>query len=553
MRDLLLDVNIVVDVCSARRPWYIDSTEAMARCLDKGGRVWLYSGSVQTYEYTLAKEIFMENQEKGVSFANSLAAARDVLAVFCNDKHWLAALAGEGMVFEAEDPEDEQLIRALDRFPEGSIKFLTRDKGVLKKYPELTVSPERYLDETVIAKPTAFVDLAAQQDEIRPALEKNVHTVLSHGRYILGPEVRELEEKLAGFAGAKHCIGCSSGTDALLMSLMALDVGPGDAVFTTPFTFVATADVIARLGATPVFVDIDPRTYNIDPDKLDQAIQAITNGDYANYPVPRSSNTSIAESLNPKCVIPVDLYGLPCDYEAINAAARKYGLSVIQDGAQSFGAEYQGRLCPVLGDIGCTSFFPSKPLGGYGDGGALFTDNDDLADKLKSIRVHGQGASKYDTVRLGLKGRMDTLQAAIVLPKLDIYPRELELRRQAAEHYNQLLSSTSLTHSPGSMLHAPCVPEGYKSAWALYTVLAMDSEQRSDLQSRLKEAGIPSVVYYGRPLHMQPVFEPLGYKQGDFPVAETSAERVLSLPMHPYLTREEQDRICRCLSGRLGA
>lgn len=538
MRDLLLDVNIVVDVCSVRQPWYINSTEAIARCLDYGGRLWLYSGSVQTCEYSLAKEIFSQNQQKGISFASSLAASRDVLVEFCKDKNWLAALAGEGPVFESDDPEDEQLIHALSRFPQDSIKLLTRDKGALKKYPELTVSPERYLDETVTAATTAFVDLAAQQDEIRPQLESRIHTVLHHGKYILGPEVSELEQRLSEYAGCDHAVSCSSGTDALLMALMALDVGPGDAVFTTSFTFIATADVILRLGATPMFVDIDPRTYNLDPEKLEQAVQAVQQNDPNIYPLPTDSPTNRGtDALIPKAVIPVDLYGLPCDYQAINDIAQKHGMQVVQDGAQSFGAEFQGSLCPTQGDIGSTSFFPSKPLGSYGDAGALFTNDSTLADKLRSIRVHGQGASKYDTVRLGLKGRMDTLQAAILLPKLDIYGRELEQRRRIAEQYQDLLRPLS------SVIIPPAVPEGRKSAWAVYTVLTRDSEHRSALQTALKEQGIPSVVYYGRPLHLQPLFEPLSYRNGDFPVAEDSADRVLSLPMHPYLEQEDMERV----------
>lgn len=377
--------------------------------------------------------------------------------------------------------------------------------------------------------PIQFMDLAAQQRSIRPQLEQRIHTVLGHGRYILGPEVAELEQQLTAFTGAHHAVTCSSGTDALLMALMALEVGPGDAVFTTPFSFVATADVIARLGATPVFVDIDPLTCNLDPAKLEQAIRKTQSG-------------SPQKPLRAKAIIAVDLYGLPCEYDAIEAIANTYGIPVIQDGAQSFGAEYNNRRSGALGTICCTSFFPSKPLGTYGDAGAVFTADDALAEKMRSIRVHGQGKDKYDTVRLGIKGRMDTLQAALLLEKLAIYPQEMLAKNKVAKLY-----AAKLSHS-APKLTLPSVPEGMQSAWALYTIQAKDSAHRTTLQTRLKQYQIPNVIYYAKPLHLQPVFASLGYKHGDFPVAERCAGRVLSLPMHPYLTEAEVYRVAVALA-----
>jgi dTDP-4-amino-4,6-dideoxygalactose transaminase len=267
-----------------------------------------------------------------------------------------------------------------------------------------------------------FIDLKAQQ-AILPALMERIQRVLSHGQYIMGPEVRELEDKLAAYVGVKHAISCSSGTDALLMPLMAHGVGPGDAVFTTPFTFIATAEVIQLLGATPVFVDIDPRTFNLDPEALGEAVAGL------------AKNRRTA-SLKPKGIITVDLFGQPADYDKINAIARRYGLFVLEDAAQSFGATYKGKRTGALAEVAATSFFPAKPLGGYGDGGAIFTDNDDLADAMRSIRVHGQGTHRYDHVRLGINGRLDTLQAAILLAKLEVFDREVVARQEVAGRYS---------------------------------------------------------------------------------------------------------------------
>ncbi|HAJ26560.1 MAG TPA: aminotransferase DegT [Syntrophus sp. (in: bacteria)] len=382
-----------------------------------------------------------------------------------------------------------------------------------------------------------FMDLAAQQLRIKDIIDKNIAKVLSHGQYIMGPEIRELEERLAAYVGVKHAVGCASGTDALLMALMAYGVGPGDAIFTTPFTFVATAEVISLLGATPVFVDIDPVTFNIDPVKLEQAISRFE-----------------SLTISPKGIIAVDLFGLPADYDVINTIAGRHGLFVIEDAAQSFGAEYQGRKACSLADIACTSFFPAKPLGGYGDGGMLFTNDDELVNVLRSIRVHGQGSDKYENVRIGINGRLDTLQAAILLAKFAIFPEEVEMRQAVAERYGMLLTADAPAGCPGSSALAiipPTVPAVYKSVWAQYSILAKDEEARTRSQEALKGAGIPTAIYYPRPLHLQGAFAALGYKPGDFPVSEEMAGRIFSIPMHPYLDGGDQESICRNLKGSL--
>ncbi len=400
-----------------------------------------------------------------------------------------------------------------------------------------------------------FIDLKTQQLRIKDALNSNIQKVLNHGSYIMGPEVKQLEAKLATYTGTKYAISCASGTDALLMALMAYDVKPGDAIFTTPFTFIATAEVISLLGATPVFVDIDPKTFNIDPAKLALAIKAVQKNDSSIYPLPSFSDHSpstINHQLRPKCVIPVDLFGLPADYDAISAVAKEHGLFVIEDAAQSFGAKYKDKMACSLGDIGCTSFFPAKPLGCYGDGGMCFTNDDKLAEIMESIRVHGKGGHKYDNVRIGINGRLDTLQAAILLAKFEIFPEEVELRQQVAQRYNDLLST--IHHSPStindnSTLFPPHIPEGNTSAWAQYSILARDEDHREALLKKLQDYKIPTAIYYPKPLHRQTAYAYLGYNEGVFPVSEGTAKRIFSLPMHPYLKQEEQTKIATVINN----
>lgn len=358
-----------------------------------------------------------------------------------------------------------------------------------------------------------FNDLAAQQRRIREDAERRIRAVLDHGKYILGPEVEELEEKLAAYVGVQHCVTCASGTDALLMGLMAQGIGPGDAVFTTPFTFIASAEVIALLGATPVFVDIDPHTFNLNPTELATAVGRV-----------KEEGRFV-----PRAVIPVDLFGLPAEYDAIMEIAGGHGLFVMEDAAQSFGAVYRGRRACSLADLAATSFFPAKPLGCYGDGGALFTNDDALAETLRSIRVHGKGRDKYDNVRLGVNGRLDTMQAAVLLAKFEIFPAEFLAKQNVAAHFSELLGKLP-------EIVVPYVPPGMNSAWAQYSIL---SPRRAELQRRLSQKGIPSAIYYPTPLHRQPVFAGCGHSTEIFPVAEAVSEKILSLPMHPYLSDEQ--------------
>jgi dTDP-4-amino-4,6-dideoxygalactose transaminase len=383
-----------------------------------------------------------------------------------------------------------------------------------------------------------FIDLAAQQKRIRKLIEANIQTVLDHGKYIMGPEIAALEKSLAEYVGTKHALACSSGTDALLLALMAKGVGPGDAVFTTPFTFIATGEVIAMLGAVPVFVDIDPDTFNLDPNLLSAAIEALQLGAPSKHPLPEAA---LQNKLNPKAVIAVDLFGLPADYEAIEKIAFHHNLALIEDAAQSFGAEYKGKKACALAEIGCTSFFPAKPLGCYGDGGMCFTDDDGIQNVMASIRIHGKGTDKYDNVRVGMNGRMDTLQAAILQAKFEVFPEEVELRQQVAARYNELLQDSGVK--------IPTVPEGYKSVWAQYSLLARDAAHRTALQNKLKEQGIPTAIYYPKPLHLQTAFQHLNYKQGDFPISEDYSTRVFSIPMHPYLDSDDQKRIASMITS----
>lgn len=351
-----------------------------------------------------------------------------------------------------------------------------------------------------------FIDLAQQQALIRESVESNIKKVLTHGQYIMGPEVVELEEKLAEFVGVKHCVAVSSGTDALLVAMMALGIGPGDEVVTTPFTFIATGEMIALLGAIPVFVDIDARTYNIDPAGIESAI------------TPRT-----------RAIMPVSLYGQCADMDTINDIASRHGLPVIEDAAQSFGATYKAKRSCALSTIGCTSFFPSKPLGGYGDSGACFTDDGELATKMREIRVHGQERRYYHT-RIGINGRMDTLQAAILLAKMALFPDEVIARERIGKRYTEQLGSVPT-------IITPYVSEECTSVYAQYTIL---TDKRSSLQERLKQAGIPVAVHYPVSLARQPA---LAMSNQVFPLTDHAADRVLSLPMHPYLDVEQQDYI----------
>jgi UDP-2-acetamido-2-deoxy-ribo-hexuluronate aminotransferase len=363
-----------------------------------------------------------------------------------------------------------------------------------------------------------FIDLITQKNRIRQGLMQRIEAVIDHGQYILGPEVTELEQQLASYVGSKHCVSCSSGTDALLMPLMAKGIGPGDGVLTTPFTFVATAEVISLVGAHPVFVDVSPETFNIDPALLAAAVAGATD-----------------QGLRPKALIPVDIFGLPADYDRIESIADSLDLWILEDAAQSFGGSLKGRRAGSFGLVGATSFFPAKPLGCYGDGGAIFTDDDELDKLLRSVRVHGSGSDKYSNDRIGINGRLDSIQAAVLLEKLTIFDDELQQRQRVAKSYSEKLKGR---------LTVPVIPEGYTSAWAQYSVLADSAVERDRIMKSLQAAGIPSVIYYRIPLHLQKAYATIGGKPGDFPVSEALSERIFSLPMHPYLSDEAIEEIC---------
>jgi UDP-2-acetamido-2-deoxy-ribo-hexuluronate aminotransferase len=351
-----------------------------------------------------------------------------------------------------------------------------------------------------------FIDLAAQQARIKDKIDANIQAVLAHGKYILGPEVDELEEKLAAYTGSKYCISVANGTDALQIAQMALGIGFGDEVIVPGFSYIATAETPAVLGAKPVYVDIDPVTFNIDAAKIEAAI------------TPRT-----------KAIIPVSLYGQCADFDAINAIAEKHNLAVIEDGAQSFGATYKGRKSCNLSTIGCTSFFPSKPLGCYGDGGAIFTNDEELAKVIRQIARHGQD-KRYHHIRVGVNSRLDTLQAAILLPKLEILDQEIELRNQVAARYGDLLKNVNVI--------TPKTETNNISVWAQYT---LRSEDRNALQEKLKAAGIPTAIHYPIPLNKQPAVADI---KAHLPVGDKVAEEVISLPMHPYMTKDMQREVC---------
>lgn len=358
-----------------------------------------------------------------------------------------------------------------------------------------------------------FIDLRTQYHRIKDDVDRRLQAVLEHGQYVMGPEIEELEERLAAYAGIEHCVALSSGTDALLVAMMALDIGPGDEVVTTPFTFIATGEMIALLGATPVFADIDPRTYNLDPEAAEAAITERT-----------------------KAIMPVSLYGQCADMDAFNAIGERHGIPVIEDAAQSFGATYKGRRSCGLSRFAATSFFPAKPLGCYGDGGAAFTDDAEMAGRMRELRNHGQDR-RYHHPRIGINGRLDTMQAAILLAKLAIFDDEVAARGRIGARYDELLADAVRT---------PFLAEGNTSVYAQYTI---EVDDREKIQAALQDADVPTAVHYPVPLNRQPALK----SDARVPVVEAAAERVLSLPMHPYLSEEEQERVASAVREAVGA
>jgi dTDP-4-amino-4,6-dideoxygalactose transaminase len=372
-----------------------------------------------------------------------------------------------------------------------------------------------------------FIDLAAQRRRLGKSIDEAVSKVLAHCQFINGPEVTQLEAELAAFSGAKHVVTCASGTDALLMVLMAKDVGRGDAVFCPSFTFCATGEAVALTGATPVFVDVDEATFNMDPNSLKRGIA-----------------TAIRKGLKPRAVIPVDLFGQSADHDAIAAIAEAEGLIVLDDAAQAFGASYKGRRLGTSGLATATSFFPAKPLGCFGDGGAIFTDDAELAATLRSIRVHGQGSDKYDNVRLGLTARLDTMQAAILIEKLKIFEDEIAARNKVAERYAQGL---------GNVVTVPRLASGCTSVWAQYTIRLPERIDRDGFAAALKAQGIPTAIYYPKSMHQQTAYRDFPAADGGLPASESLSRDVISLPMHAYLDASTQERIIKAVRGVFGA
>lgn len=371
-------------------------------------------------------------------------------------------------------------------------------------------------------KPIQFNDLGAQYAALKPEIDAAIATVLKDCRFISGPQVEQLEAALCDYTGRKYCVTCGNGTDALRLPLMAMGVGPGDAVFVPAFTFYASSEVVSLCGATPVFVDSLPDTFNMDPADLAAKIAQV----------------KAEGKLKPRGVIAVDLFGQPADFPAIEPIARQNGLFVLEDAAQGFGGKIGDRHACAFGDVSATSFFPAKALGCYGDGGAVFTDDEEMYTLLKSLRVHGKGSMKYENVRVGVNSRLDTLQAAILLPKLNAFDVENAHRNGAAEKYSFQLHGR---------FAVPSVREGFHSSFGYYTLRAKSGEERARAMAALKEAGVPSIIYYPCPLHLQKVYQPLGYREGDLPVAEKLSKTVFSLPMHGYITDEEIDYICGVL------
>ena len=373
--------------------------------------------------------------------------------------------------------------------------------------------------------PVPFIDLAAQRQRLGASIDDAVARVLNHCQFINGPEVTKLEAELAKYCGAKHVISCASGTDALMMVLMAKEIGPGDAVLCPSFTFCATGEAVALVGASPVFVEVDEVTFNISADSVKRGVIAAK-----------------AAGLKPRAIIPVDLFGQPADLDAINAIAEAEGMFVLEDAAQAFGATYKGKRIGTSALATTTSFFPAKPLGCFGDGGAIFTDSDELADTLRSIRIHGQGSDKYDNVRLGITGRLDTIQAAVLLEKLNIFDDEIVARNKVADRYARSL---------GNLVTVPRVSEGNTSIWACYVIRLPKGTDRDAFANALKAQGVPTAIYYAKSMHMQTAYKDYPVVDGGLPVCEALSEDVISLPVHAYLDEAAQDRVIQAVRDAL--
>ncbi len=507
MPDVILDAAVAVAVGRAHNP---EIRDWLVRRRKAGHRNWLYVAQQSEMLRLLVLEAEKENT------SNPGAAARDQLASLQQSCLWLAALAEDGDTLSDPDPVAAGLTRAASRVGNDT-RIVTDNPGHLERGLPF-ISLDSAVAEALAACPIPLVDLRAQQDRLRAGLERSLHRVLHHGKFIQGPEIHALEAALAEYVGVEHCIGVSSGTDALLIALMALEIGPGDEVVTTPFSFIATAEMIALVGATAVFADVDPRTGNLDAARLEPAITRRT-----------------------RAILPVSLYGQCADMTQINQVAQKHQLPVIEDAAQSFGALHRGMKSCALSTIGCTSFFPAKPLGAYGDAGAIFTSDADLARIMRELLNHGQDGH-YHHVRLGVNGRMDSMQAAVLREKLSVLDDELTQRQFLADRYSELLQE--LTGRAG--LSLPFVLAENRSAWAQYTI---QINHRDRLRQRLLEAGIPSAVHYPMVLFRQPAFQ---QSVSNCPHSVSLATKVMSLPLHPYLAATTQHTVVEHLKRVLG-
>ncbi len=506
MTDLLLDASAVAAVCGR------DNGDASWRAVRKdlqhqNRRVWLYLGELgDILEYLAEEPAFVATGDS----EDQVTAAGHTLADLARDCQWLAALAEDAHGLDDPDPMAAVLARAASRLGEDTQIITANPRRLSRGQP--FVDAASVLRQNVEAS-IGFIDLQAQQDRLRPQLESNLHRVLHHGRYVIGPEITELEAQLAEYVGVEHCICVSSGTDALLIAMMALGIGPGDEVITSPFTFIATGEMITLLGAKPVYVDIDPATFNIDADRIEAAVTDRT-----------------------RIILPVSLYGQCADMDTISAIATRHELTVIEDAAQSFGATYKGRRSGALSDIACTSFFPAKPLGAYGDAGACFTRDEKLAATMRQVRDHGQDR-RYHHLRLGINGRMDTLQAAVLLAKMDIFDDELQKRQAVVVRYAEQLAG--LEHRDRLVL--PWVHPDNTSSWAQYTLRVSG---RDALQTAMVGQGIPTAVHYPMLLYDQPALVQPGI---DCAESDRAAREVISLPIHPYLEPVVQARITAAL------
>ena len=503
MKNWVLDGSLIVASCMKTGADSIPTW--LEAALAKGHRFWVYVGQLQSMRTDLIRKL----TESGADQPEATATSR--LASSLSRCQWLAALAEDGDVLAEADLIGAQLRKAVARL-DGNSCILTDDPPrIAQGKPFCSVARLQQLSAS--SDGIAFIDLASQQDRIRPALESALHRVLHHGRYIQGPEIDALEKRLADYVGVEHCVGVSSGTDALLIALMALGIGPGDELITTAFSFAATAEAVLLLGARPVYVDIDPVTFNIDVRLIEEKINART-----------------------RAILPVGLDGQCPDFPAMRLIARQHGLALIEDAAQSFGATQDGMRSGSLGTIGATSFFPAKPLGAYGDAGACFTNDANLMTRLRELRDHGQ-SRRYHHVRLGINARMASIQAAVLLQKLTIFDDELVMRQRAAQCYQTLLEESA--SDMGMTL--PVVAPGNTSSWAQYTVRI---GHRDQIQAALAQRGVPTAVHYPAPIPAQPAMVD---SSGQYPVSARSAQCVLSLPMHAYLDSATQ----QCIAEQL--